>query len=181
MLALGLLFILAAAAVTAGAIYDGGEAAKLQVFGLSIENATIAGVFLAGVLTMLVFMLGLWMMFAAVGRSRRKRLARKETTARQRESVSEIEEERARLRAENERLQEQVARDTRPATPSGTTAAGAAAVDETRVDGGPTARPDTVAADPAVSTDHVHNTQQTDLTGSQATATSTSGRHRDEI
>ena len=112
MLALGLLFILGAVAVTAGAIYDGGESASFELFGQTI-GTTISGVFMAGFATMLVFILGVWMLTSAMTRGRRKRLERKETKARQRESVSQIEAERAQLRAENEQLQERLAHEGR--------------------------------------------------------------------
>ena len=114
MLALGLLFILGAAAVTAGAIYDGGESASFELFGQTI-GTTISGVFMAGFATMLVFILGIWMLMSSMSRGRRKRLERKETKARQHESVSQIEQERAQLRAENEQLQERLSRESRPA------------------------------------------------------------------
>jgi cell division protein FtsB len=114
MLALGLLFILGAVAVTAGAIYDGGESASFELFGQTI-GTTISGVFMAGFATMLVFILGIWMLTSSMTRGRRKRLERKETKARQRESVSQIEAERAQLRAENEQLQERLGRESRPA------------------------------------------------------------------
>ena len=139
MLALGLLFMIVAAAVTAGAIYDGGEDATVR--GLRPDDR----------------------------HHRRRRLRRRRRDdaavlhrrlpadevdgplaaeaaraqgdqARQRESVSKIEEERAQLRAENEALQERLARERRPDTRRpGTTAAGtsdrtAAGSDDTMVD-----------------------------------------------
>lgn len=109
MLLLGLLFIVGAAAVTAGVLYDGGEDANVEMFGTTI-NTTIAGVFGVGLLAGLVFLLGIWMIVAGAARSRRKRLERREARARHRDSVAEMEEERARLRAENEQLQERLAR-----------------------------------------------------------------------
>ena len=188
---IGLLFILGAGAVTAGAIYDGGESATIEVFGLSADT-TIGGVFIAGLATMLIFFLGVWLLFSSMGRSRRKRMERKQARNRQKESVTQIEEERAQLRAENERLNEQLATG-RGTTAAGTTAAagGAAAgaattdrttstdtVDATSTDGGTTGgtarddRPQHVEGDQVV--DHT-----TDLTGRDETASSTSGRHRD--
>jgi hypothetical protein len=176
---IGLLFILGAGAVTAGAIYDGGESATIEVFGLSADT-TIGGVFIAGLATMLIFFLGVWLLFSSMGRSRRKRMERKQARNRQKESVSQIEEERAQLRAENERLNEQLA------TGRGTTAAGTTAdrttstdaVDTTSTDGSTTDR--TTAADRP---QHVEGDQvvdhTTDLTGRDETASSTSGRHRD--
>jgi hypothetical protein len=192
---IGLLFILGAGAVTAGAIYDGGESATIEVFGLSADT-TIGGVFVAGLATMLIFFLGVWLLFASMGRSRRKRMERKQARTRQKESVSQIEEERAQLRAENERLNEQLATGrgtTAAGTTAGTTAgaAGGAAAGTTTADR--TTSTDTVDA---TSTDgttgsttsadrpqHVEGDQvvdhTTDLTEHDETASSTSGRHRD--
>ena len=192
---IGLLFILGAGAITAGAIYDGGESATIEVFGLSADT-TIGGVFVAGLFTMLIFFLGVWMLFASMGRSRRKRLERKQARSRQKQSVSEIEAERAQLRAENERLNEQLAtrRDTGAAGTAAGTAAGATAAagsrgdsttgaDRTAATGSTTGattdngsgsgdRPQHVEGDRVV--DHT-----TDLTAQDETAASTSGRHRD--
>ena len=177
MLALGLLFILGAAAVTAGAIYDGGESASFELFGQTI-GTTISGVFMAGFATMLVFILGIWMLMSSMSRGRRKRLERKETKARQRESVSQIEQERAQLRAENEQLQERLAREGRPVDETATD--GARSTDETSTgptttDGRPTTtdgRPTTTDGNDRV-VDHT-----TDLTSREETA-STSARHRE--
>ena len=170
MLALGLLFMIVAAAVTAGAIYDGGEDAQFEVFGQTI-GTTVGGVFVAGIATLLLFFLGVYLLMKSLGRSRRKRHERKETKTRQRESVSKIEEERAKLRAENEALQERLARERCPDTAAGTSDSTAAAgSDETMVDH----RPDTTG-DGRVGHEH------TDLSTHEASATSTSGRHRDEI
>ena len=189
---IGLLFILGAGAVTAGAIYDGGESATIEVFGLSADT-TIGGVFVAGLATMLIFFLGVWLLFSSMGRSRRKRMERKQARTRQKESVSQIEEERAQLRAENERLNEQLATG-RGTTAAGTTAgaAGGAAAGTTTADR--TTSTDTVDATStdASTTDrttaderpqHVEGDQvvdhTTDLTEHDETASSTSGRHRD--
>ena len=173
MLALGLLFILGAAAVTAGAIYDGGESASFELFGQTI-GTTISGVFMAGFATMLVFILGLWMLMSSMSRGRRKRLQRKETKARQRESVSQIEEERAQLRAENEQLQERLARERRPAAATDSdTGTAMRPGDETSTDE-TTHRPTTTDGNDRV-VDHT-----TDLTSrEEEKATSTSARHRD--
>ena len=169
---IGLLFILGAGAVTAGAIYDGGESATIEVFGLSADT-TIGGVFIAGLATMLIFFLGVWLLFSSMGRSRRKRMERKQARNRQKESVSQIEEERAQLRAENERLNEQLATG-RGTTTAGTTAgaAGGAAAGTTADRTTSADRPQHVEGDQVV--DHT-----TDLTGRDETASSTSGRHRD--
>ena len=169
MLALGLLFMIVAAAITAGAIYDGGEDAQFEVFGQTI-GTTVGGVFVAGIATLLLFFLGVSLLMKSLARSRRKRHERKATKTRQRESVSKIEEERAQLRAENEALQERLARERRPDTATGTTAG----TDETMVADRPGTTTATATGDERV--DHQH----TDLTH-EASATSNSGRHRDEI
>jgi ABC-type nickel/cobalt efflux system permease component RcnA len=172
MLALGLLFILGAAAVTAGAIYDGGESASFELFGQTI-GTTISGVFMAGFATMLVFILGIWMLMSSMSRGRRKRHERKETKARQRESVSQIEAERAKLRAENEQLQERLARERRPTTAA---AADSDTGTDTRMrpgDGTTTGSTRTDGSDRVV--DHT-----TDLTSREGErAASTSSRHRE--
>ena len=172
MLALGLLFILGAVAVTAGAIYDGGESASFELFGQTI-GTTISGVFMAGFATMLVFILGIWMLMSSMTRGRRKRLERKETKARQRESVSQIEAERAQLRAENEQLQERLAREGRPVDATATD--GARSTDET------SSRPTTTDGRPTTTdgNDRVVD-HTTDLTSrDEEKAASTSARHRE--
>ena len=123
MLVLGLLLILGSAALGAGVAYDGNEAASVEILGTTVDT-TAAGIFFTGAATMLVFLLGLWLLRSKLGRDRRKRGERKETRRRQRESVSQIEEERTQLRAENERLSEKLG--TRPdstASSAGETAA----------------------------------------------------------
>ena len=113
MLALGLLFIVVATLVTAGAIYDGGESATFSLLGQTIHTS-VAGIFLTGVATMIVFFLGLWMVMKAMGRTRRKRHERKAASREQQQTVSAAEQEREQLKAENERLAAQLARESRP-------------------------------------------------------------------
>ena len=179
MLALGLLFILGAVGVTAGAIYDGGDSVRVEVFGTTI-GTTASGVFMAGFATMLVFILGIWMVMSATSRGRRKRLERKATKARQRESVSQIEAERAQLRAENEQLQERLAHDSHPA--DGTAVAGATRTDATRTDStGADATTDRPVTDQSTTggNDRVVD-HTTDLTSREEDkATATSARHRE--
>ena len=175
MLALGLLFILGAAAVTAGAIYDGGESASFELFGQTI-GTTISGVFMAGFATMLVFILGVWMLFSAMTRGRRKRLERKATKARQRESVSQIEAERAQLRAENEQLQERLAHESHPADE--TAVAGTHSADATSADA-TTDRPVTDQSTTTDGNDRVVD-HTTDLNSrEEERAAATSPRHRE--
>jgi len=177
MLALGLLFMIVAAAVTGSAIYDGGEDVQFEVFGTEI-GTTVGGVFVAGLATMLLFFVGVWMLMRSLARSRRKRIERKETKNRQKESVSKIEEERAQLRAENEALQERLARERNSAGSSDDTTVSKPSDGEVGTTGTTTdtaaERPtDTTSDSPTGKVEH----RDTDLTAQQgATA---SGRHRD--
>ena len=125
MLVLGLLLILGAGVVTAGALLDAGETASVEILGQTLTT-TAAGVFVIGALTMLVFLLGVWALMASMSRGRRKRVERKQARNRHRDSVKSLEEERESLRLENERLAEQLhSRQTAGAGAAG--AAGGAA------------------------------------------------------
>ena len=66
-MAIGLLFMIVAAAVTAGAIYAGGEKAEFEVFGQTI-GTTVGGVFVAGIATLLLFFLGVYLMMKSLAR-----------------------------------------------------------------------------------------------------------------
>ncbi len=123
MLVLGLLLIIAALAVGFGAVYDGSEGATVEILGQTL-NTTVAGVFVAGAVSMLVLLLGILAVMSSMGRARRKRSERKEAKNRQKASVQQLEDERAALRAENERLAEKL---SSTGTPMGATAGGAAA------------------------------------------------------
>lgn len=201
MLVLGLLLIIAALAVGFGAVYDGGEAATLEVFGLKLDDITVAGVFVAGAVSMLVLLLGVLAVMSSMGRARRKRSERKEAKNRQKASVQQLEDERAALRAENERLSEKLS-DT--GTPMGSTAGGAAAgggamaagsgdhdsdhdnhtgarglKDKMMGRSGHDDNPTEGTHDDRVIASTTSSTPQTDLTATEQT--SDSGRHRDTI
>jgi cbb3-type cytochrome oxidase subunit 3 len=124
--------IIIAVLITVGAIYDAGESATVEILGQTLTT-TVAGVFIAGLVTMLLFLLGMWAMSASFGRAKRKRADRKAAKREQKESVSRLEQERAALREENERLSRELAERQRttsaPAVSSGAVpAAGGAAV-----------------------------------------------------
>ena len=113
MLVLALLLILIALLVGFGAVYDGGESSSVEILGQQLTT-TVAGVFLAGAATMLLLLLGVALLMGALKRARRRRVQRKETKQRQQSSVQQLEEERAALRAENERLAEQLSGTSAP-------------------------------------------------------------------
>lgn len=125
MLMLGLLLVVLAAAVAVGAMLDAGESATVEILGQTLTT-TIAGVFVAGAATMLTFLLGVWAISASMGRARRKRAQRKEAKRSQRDSVKRLEQERAALREENERLASQLT-DTRDTTTTSSAGVGAGA------------------------------------------------------
>ena len=128
--------------ITAGAFFDAGETATVEVLGQTLTT-TAAGVFVIGALTMLVFLLGVWSLMASMSRGRRKRLQRKEAKSQHRDSVRSLEEERESLRLENERLAEQLQSREHAGTTAGTAerpagaagAAGAAATTDRDHDG----------------------------------------------
>ena len=133
MILLGLLLILAAAAVTVGAVYDGGDPATVEILGRELDT-TVAGVFFTGMATMLV-LIGAWLFRASMGRARRKRAERKETRNRHRDSVSRLEEERTNLRAENEKLNQELSSLAKQhvARTGGTASAGGGTATQERV------------------------------------------------
>ena len=103
MLVLGLLLVLGAALITVGALYDAGETATVEILGQTLTT-TAAGVFIAGLVTMLMFLVGAWAIAASFGRAKRKRADRKAAKRDHKDSVQRLEDERAALREENERL-----------------------------------------------------------------------------
>jgi ABC-type nickel/cobalt efflux system permease component RcnA len=115
MFVIGLLLVIAAVAAGAAVIYDGAESTRVEFFGHS-ATANVSEIFFAGVAAMLVFALGLWMMQGAMGRARRRRLARREARAEHRDSVANLESEKADLAEENARLEEQLRRQRATAT-----------------------------------------------------------------
>jgi flagellar biosynthesis/type III secretory pathway M-ring protein FliF/YscJ len=107
MFILGLLLILGSAALGAAFVLDGTEDAHVELFGTTFTTSA-AELFFIGAVTMLLFLLGLWLLTSSMGRSRRKRGERKATRRQQKESVAQLEADRAKLAAENERLSEKL-------------------------------------------------------------------------
>jgi uncharacterized protein HemX len=122
MVLLGLLLILACAAVAVDAVLQNGGAVHATVFGHALSGLSVGTLFVAGAVTGLLFALGLALVMGGVGRASR---ARRERRALRRQS-----QHAAELRAENERLEELLAeRETStdgdsayPSEPAGGTA-----------------------------------------------------------
>ena len=71
---IGLLLLLLALALVIGVVVDNNVQVIFDVFGTTIDDLTVAGLFVAGVLTGLIGVVGLWMMKVGAARSRRRRL-----------------------------------------------------------------------------------------------------------
>lgn len=172
---IGLVLILASVVLGVGAVFDGSESTTVEVLGTTVHTS-VGAVFLAGALTMLLFVSGAWILTSSLGRARRKSVERKEVKRRQRDSVTRLEQERTQLRAENERLSGQlgqrsdgVAADDattghEPVTEHGDThtADGSDKRDQTEVDGAPTEQ-------------GAHTRRETNLGGAESSAASRSG------
>ena len=190
MLVLGLLLIIGAALITVGAIFDAGESATVEILGQTLST-TAAGVFVAGAVTMLMFLVGVWAVSASFGRARRKRAERKAAKQEHKQSLARLEEERVALREENERLARELAerRAARTAPDTARTAPDTTA--HTDTDTSPTT-PVMGAAPSEPSTDRPdkgHTSSysgervidhRTDLTSLEP-STSADGRHRERM
>ncbi len=99
MLFLGLLLILLALVLGGAILADATEAETIEVFGVSVDT-TGAGVFVAGAVTMLSLLIGLWMVRLAMARSRRRRAEVKSLKRDRNESLSRLEQEKAELAAQ---------------------------------------------------------------------------------
>lgn len=97
---LGLLLMLAAGALTAGVVLSNTDRTSAEVFGLTLSNLSLGGLFLAGAATALVFALGLWALLRGLARSRRRNLERRKVVRDTREQQSSLAAEKARLERE---------------------------------------------------------------------------------
>lgn len=100
MIVLGLLLILASGALALGVVLSNTNATSAEAFGLTVTNITLGGLFLAGAVTGLAFMLGLAMLAAGSGRKRRRRIQTKNTVQDARSEKEQLAEENSALRAQ---------------------------------------------------------------------------------
>jgi hypothetical protein len=120
---IGLLLLLLALALVIGVVVDNNVQVIFDVFGTTIDDLTVAGLFVAGVLTGLIGVVGLWMMKVGAARSRRRRLEAREERDRERSSIEQLAMEREQLAAEKAQLEAQLQRErgraaaTRPTEP----------------------------------------------------------------
>ena len=114
---IGLLLLLLALALVIGVVVDNNVQVIFDVFGTTIDDLTVAGLFVAGVLTGLIGVAGLWMMKVGAARSRRRRLEAREERERERSSIEQLAMEREQLAAEKAQLEAQLQRERGRAPP----------------------------------------------------------------
>ncbi len=118
MIVLGFLILVAAVAVTVGAVARGGGDVSLD-FGSFTVNTDAAGMFLTGAATMLVAVIALWMLRGGLARSRQRRREMREL--RDRAARNEAAAKRERAAAADERAQAgaETGRHADPVEPTG--------------------------------------------------------------
>ena len=103
MVVLGVLLLVLAVLVAVGIVLGNGEAVEAELFGVSLENVSVGGLFLVGVVTGVLAMLGLGLILIGAARKRAKRVAAKREVSNVRGERESLAEENARLQAELER------------------------------------------------------------------------------
>ncbi len=120
MIVVGVVLLVLAVLATLGvSLFNSGEVMQAEVFGVSLDNVSVGGLFLAGVVAGVIGALGLGLMLAGSSRKRSKKTAAKR-------EVKSVRGEASTLAEENARLQEQLERErttsVRPVDSTGTTA-----------------------------------------------------------
>ena len=100
MVVLGLLLLLAAGGLTAAVVTANTDAVTVTAFEQSASGLTLGGLFLAGVVTGAIAILGLTMMLAGLSRRRARRVGLKREMRDVRDERETLAEENARLRDE---------------------------------------------------------------------------------
>ncbi len=125
MVALGFVLLVLAGLLATGVVLTNREPADAEAFGVMLENLSVGGLFLIGMVVGVAAMLGLGLMLAGASRRRAKRIAVKREVRDVRGERESLAEENARLQAELERTHADAAHDT-TSTASGSPAAAAA-------------------------------------------------------
>lgn len=104
MIVVGVVLLVLSALLTAGiALFNGGEVTDAEVFGVSLSNVSLGGLFVAGVITGVVGALGLGLMLTGSARKRAKKVATKRQVTSARTEAETLAEENARLQEQLER------------------------------------------------------------------------------
>ena len=110
MFVVALLLIAAAVVLTIGVVGASTESADLEAFMISVP-ATVATVFLTGVIAGCAFLVGLWLLKVSAKQTRKRRAERRTREEEHRRRLAELEKEK-------EQLQNRVAQSTPPEPPS---------------------------------------------------------------
>ncbi|MCW2666402.1 MAG: hypothetical protein JWN57_1364 [Frankiales bacterium] len=113
MVALGLVMLVLAALLTLGIVFSNTDPSNAAAFGVSLSNVSIGGLFLVGVITGAIAMLGLTVMLGGSVRRRHKRVQAKQEVRTAHGEADALAQENARLAGQ---LQEQGRSDRQPPT-----------------------------------------------------------------
>ncbi|MCW2613018.1 MAG: hypothetical protein JWN08_12 [Frankiales bacterium] len=103
MIVVGVVLLVLSALLTAGiALFNGGEVTDAEVFGVSLSNVSLGGLFVAGVITGVVGALGLGLMLTGSARKRHKKTAVKRQVRSARTEAETLAEQNARLQEQLE-------------------------------------------------------------------------------
>ena len=108
MIALGIVLVVLSGVFALGVTLSNTSSTQAEAFGVSLSNVTLGGIFLAGVVTGAVLLIGLTLLLAGAARKRHRRRAVKA-------EVKGVRTERAGLAEDNLRLQEELADQRRRA------------------------------------------------------------------
>lgn len=104
MILIGLIVLVLATVLTLGIVLPNGGDAGAEAFGVSLDNVSVGGLFLVGVVTGALGLFGLVLALGGLARRRRRRAAA-------RREVSSARTQADSLAEENARLQEQLAHE----------------------------------------------------------------------
>lgn len=107
MVAVGLVLLVLAVLVAAGIVLSNGDSVQADAFGVSLDNVSVGGLFLVGMVVGVVAMLGLGLMLIGAARRRSKRVAVKREVQDVRGERESLAEENARLQVELEQAERQ--------------------------------------------------------------------------
>jgi membrane protein implicated in regulation of membrane protease activity len=99
MVVLGLLLLVLSGALAAGVVLSNTDPVSASAFGVTLSNVSVGGLFLVGVATGVVLMLGLVMLLMGAARKRSRRVATKRHVRSVRSEKEQLAEENAELRA----------------------------------------------------------------------------------
>ena len=100
MIILGVLLLVLAVLVTLGIVFFNTGPAPVELFGVSLANVSVGGLFLVGVVTGVIGAMALSLIASGTARKRQKRVQRKNEVRSVRGQAETLEQENTRLREE---------------------------------------------------------------------------------